>query len=667
MNWKISRVILWPKDGKFARKEISFELDKINVIVGDSQTGKSSIIAIIDYCLCSGKCTIPVGPIRKTTGWFGILVYSGETEFLLARQEPGSQQATNQMYFEEGKNLVIPDRIVIANRTAEQVTNRINKHCNLPALDFSETPDDKKPYEGRPSFKDMLAFCFQSQHIIANPYTLFYQADTIEHKLKLRTVFPLALGLIQVNTLELQRRLSLLNEQLKEKLGVLDYKRKIRSAWESEVKGNYLKALEFGILKDTPFPEDTWKLEDFVGYLNRVPELAKTMKFPFLSEGMTSKIITYTTKTQNSELQIIAQLEEKSYRLSLLKSFRSTSTNYELAIRHQQARLEPVTNGWLESKLNWMNDCPICGAKNEKAIAGARGLIKSSSSIHEKVKQIQESKDLLDKEITEIEIDISELERQLNNIRAQLEALGREHDKIEKQRKGIEDMYRYVGRIEQNLKNLDETKIDSKLFQDIANLQDQVSGIHKELNATTSHQNRDGIMKRISQSINFYKEILKVEDADNPTEVDERQLTLKVTSKDNRVDHLWEIGSGSNWMGYHVSTILALHEYFLSLKTKNLVPTFIVFDQPSQAYFPELVRDNIDAQRKSDDLERVKAIFTAFSEFYKRTKNTCQIIVLEHASPEFWDTVSMTKQVGNRRWIKEDALIPNEWINDIKA
>ena len=32
---------------------------------GASKTGKSAVIPIIDYCLASGKCSIPVGTIRR--------------------------------------------------------------------------------------------------------------------------------------------------------------------------------------------------------------------------------------------------------------------------------------------------------------------------------------------------------------------------------------------------------------------------------------------------------------------------------------------------------------------------------------------------------------------------------------------------------------------------
>jgi FtsZ-binding cell division protein ZapB len=664
MNFKIKKIILWPKDVSFSKKEIDFELEKVNVIVGDSQTGKSSIIPIIDYCLCSSKCTIPVGPIRKSTAWFGILVVSGETELLLVREEPGIQQSTNRMYFEENKNIIIPEKIIESNRNAEQVSRRLNQLCKLPSLDFAEDASARQPYEARPSFKDFLAFNFQSQHIIANPYTLFYQADTIEHKLKLRTIFPLALGLIQSSTLELQRRIANLNEQLKEKRGVLEQKAKIRNAWESEIRGNYVKALQLGILKEAPFPEETWKLEDFVVYLQEVPNLIKQIQYPALSQGITSRVIKYTAKVQKNEQDILDKLEEKSFRLSTLRNFKNSSSDYEFAVRSQQSRLEPVNNGWLHTKINKLDNCPVCGSTNLAANENVKKLINVADSIKEKISQINDSKDILDKEITETESEIQELEKQLNNARIQLEALGRENESMERQRSSMEEIFRYVGKLEQNLKNLDETKIDSELSSKITELEQEIKKLQAELNISNNQQTRDAVIKRIAQSIIFYKKILKVEEAENPTEIDERQLTLKITSKDNREDYLWEIGSGSNWMGYHISTILALQEHFLSLKLKNHTPTFVIFDQPSQAYFPESIKNDEAKQkeRSSDDLDRVKAIFVAFSEFMKRTKMKCQVIVLEHASSEFWGTVELTHQVSDKRWIKGDALIPEEWI-----
>ena len=44
------------------------------------------------------------------------------------------------------------------------------------------------------------------------------------------------------------------------------------------------------------------------------------------------------------------------------------------------------------------------------------------------------------------------------------------------------------------------------------------------------------------------------------------------------------MGSGENWVGYHVLAHLALHKWFR--QKDRPVPSFIIFDQPSQAHYP---------------------------------------------------------------------------------
>lgn len=44
----------------------------VNIITGESKTGKSALVEIIDYCLCSTRCTIPKGKITD----FSYLYYA---------------------------------------------------------------------------------------------------------------------------------------------------------------------------------------------------------------------------------------------------------------------------------------------------------------------------------------------------------------------------------------------------------------------------------------------------------------------------------------------------------------------------------------------------------------------------------------------------------------
>ena len=48
----------------------------------------------------------------------------------------------------------------------------------------------------------------------------------------------------------------------------------------------------------------------------------------------------------------------------------------------------------------------------------------------------------------------------------------------------------------------------------------------------------------------------------------------------------WEIGSGANWLAYHIAMTLALQKFFLG-EPHHSVPGLLVYDQPSQVYFPK--------------------------------------------------------------------------------
>lgn len=73
MKFCINSVVLWAKKANMKPRILTFEPKAVNIITGASRTGKSAIIPIVDYCLGSEKCTIPVSVIRDACSWFGVL------------------------------------------------------------------------------------------------------------------------------------------------------------------------------------------------------------------------------------------------------------------------------------------------------------------------------------------------------------------------------------------------------------------------------------------------------------------------------------------------------------------------------------------------------------------------------------------------------------------
>lgn len=157
-------------------------------------------------------------------------------------------------------------------------------------------------------------------------------------------------------------------------------------------------------------------------------------------------------------------------------------------------------------------------------------------------------------------------------------------------------------------------------------------------------------------------------------ELDQKELTLTFSREPGtHKDYLWEIGSGANWMAYHVSTFLALHEFFTKPERLNgPVFSFLAIDQPSQVFFPsahsgENLLDEHDDQANSlrgsrdSDIEDTRKIFLALARGLVRTKFKYQIIVVEHADKSIWGSANHMNQVA--AWKNEgDGLIPREWF-----
>lgn len=194
MDFQIKGVILWPKNTEYEyNDDIKFEYDRINIITGASRTGKSAIIPIIDYCLGSGECRIPVDIIRKACSWFGVIIKTERGEILLARREPESNKSTGDMYIQE-QDVVSILKVPEKNTSVEFVKAHLNEIASISFLEVEADTDNN--YLGRPSFRDLMAFNFQPQNIVTNPSTLFYKADTSDHRTKLINIFPYVLNAV---------------------------------------------------------------------------------------------------------------------------------------------------------------------------------------------------------------------------------------------------------------------------------------------------------------------------------------------------------------------------------------------------------------------------------------------------------------------------------------
>ncbi len=86
MSFQIKAIAIYNAQG--ARRELEFELGKVNIITGASKTGKTALIQIVDYCLGRTEFLIPAGKIREHVVWYAIKLKGKPGEAIVARPAP---------------------------------------------------------------------------------------------------------------------------------------------------------------------------------------------------------------------------------------------------------------------------------------------------------------------------------------------------------------------------------------------------------------------------------------------------------------------------------------------------------------------------------------------------------------------------------------------------
>ena len=83
MKSYISAIILFCQNGE--KRIVSLE-PGVNIITGKSKTGKSALLEVIDYCLCSTRYTVPKGKITDFTHLYTIAMFIRDHIIIIARQ-----------------------------------------------------------------------------------------------------------------------------------------------------------------------------------------------------------------------------------------------------------------------------------------------------------------------------------------------------------------------------------------------------------------------------------------------------------------------------------------------------------------------------------------------------------------------------------------------------
>jgi hypothetical protein len=584
---------------------VRFQPGAVNVITGASQTGKSAIVPIIDYCLGSGKCSIPTGIIRKNTEWFGVVVDTAKGQLLLARREPGIQQSTGDMFItEDEKDVVVPDHISTRNTNRDFVKGYLDELAGLTSLDFS--PDSDSGFKGRPSFRDMAAFNFQPQNIIANPEVLFFKADTFEHREKLRSVFPYVLGVVTPEIMAKRYRLDEIRREERALARQLESLRLSAEKLLAQLHVYLSRAREFGLL-----PAETKHDLGQNEALRLLRRVAQTAQSQITAAGFGS-ISQELVDLRHRESELSLELTLVRQRWIEMNRLRDAAKEYKLALETEEDRLG--ISRWLLEEANHGANCPVCGSGMDKSLGHLQELAAALDDVEGAQTVFRTLPPTFDREYARVRSKIGNLAQQIDGVQLRIRAL-QEASENERQRRYTElNISRFIGKVETELATFDRYNADEELRSRREELAKEIDNLSREVDEASLKESQKRAIERLSALSSPLLYDLGVESPQDPIKLSADDLTLRIQRME-REDWLSEIGSGSNWLGYHLASSLGLQRYFLQLPSSS-VPSFIVFDQPSQVFFPKKlagVVDTLDPKLDDDDVMRVRKLFEVIS------------------------------------------------------
>lgn len=666
MKLFIRELIIWPKDPNHKPRIVRFDPERVSVITGRSATGKSSIISIVDYVLGSRSCSIPVGEIRDYASWYGLSLETDSGPMRVARQKPDGRQVATDYWIQQGSDTEQPLPVLPkSNADLANFKLLMDALCGLSNLKLDP---EGKGHNERASFRDMAAFNYLPQHIVANPYTMFFKADSSDHREKLRNVLPLALGIITNDDLIRLHRLYQLREELRKLEGELKSRRNGLETWQSNATGTFYRAQDLNLLPAGGVPDS---LSELIELLRKVVEAGgATVAAP----GRTTVTVDRLTAIKRREQELDLEISAQRRRLRRLKSLRRSVIDYDDVLADQQNRVRGA--GWFSENLD--NDrCILCNSDSHSALRALDALKEPIAELTDLNEGTASAAPMVDSEIAAIQKDLLRTEQRLLEQRSTRLELEAQVDAEQGRSQSLENVYRFIGSTEQALKLLGDIEGDGGLEARVSKLQTEIGALQRQLNEARRREREEGAARRISSYIKRFVDAMGVAGAEGRPMLDNRELNLKFQREGApKADFLWEIGSGENWMAYHLATLLALHGVFLQRKSQNPVPSFLIIDQPSQVYFPSdtfetLTPDSVSqasvskrkGRRAADDLESTIQIFKVLARAQDRLGNTLQIIVLDHADGHAWPDEKNVVAVENWR-DDNDYLIPTAWLED---
>lgn len=617
MSLQIERIILYGKQGEI--RELRFHLGRLNIITGASKTGKSAIVDIVDYCTGRGDCLVPDGTIRENVAWYGILFQLNEGQVFVARRNPPAGDRTSaDVYLLRGTTIDIPPLNALAkNTTVDGLEKFLGAAIGISENEHRPVGFTRPPLEA--NFRHALLLCIQDQNDIDSKQRLFHRQDEDFMSNAIRDTLPYFLGAFDENHLLKQSQL----DQARRDLRILERQLRDVEAVDTSTfpraRALMDEAKSVGLMDDRIA---TTTYDATLDALRRIAEEAR------LQDEMVIADETELLSSMRAERQGLRnELEQINSEIRATRNFSTESNGFEREVKEQRARLSSVA---LVSRDNSDNsECPVCKSHLAEPVPTVSQINDALRALSLQLEAVEAENPRLLQRLAELERQAAMVQERLQENQQRIAARVRENELLRSQQDTYILQARTIGKISQYVETVSSAETNSSLRTQVEIARNRVAVLEQELDPQSALERLETFLNFVSRYMTEFSEKLDLEHRGSQLRLDIRTLTVIADTVNGPVP-LSRMGSGENWVGYHVLAHLALHKWF-RLK-KRPVPGFLFFDQPSQAHYPP----EKDAEGAIDSLrdEDQKAVTELFRLIYDATAEMApgmQIIVTDHA------------------------------------
>lgn len=620
----------------------------VNIVTGESKTGKSALVEIIDYCLCSSRCTIPKGKITDFAYLYVMPMLINENTYVIARHK---WQNGGKMYVlkeSEGFNI---DNITLdyfTNKSQLAVKDAQYEIESALGLYVTNVVVDGEKQGKKASLRNMVSYLFQHQNLMASKFALFYRFSDFYKRKDIIEQFPVFAGMIGQDYYSDLIELGSLKAQLKKKT-------KMQKAYEKSsdyVKENLQPLMQdYYALLDIPFEFDI-STQKLLKLASNLPEFDDSKLFN--ENGMVERyhnLNNQLDELKNKERDILFQIE---------KLDNTGKQGIEFTQMLQELKEHTTISEFYIDEYT----CPICGNKCEEISQDDSDLLEATLWLDKELEITSKYTNDFSEDARKLRDIHGEIENDIKNIWQQIKNIECKFINSKKLVSKREKIYYAKARIA-----LYTDMADSGLFEsvdeDIENLKNKILLLEKKINGFDVDTKKVKAQTFLADNMNKLSLTLDFEEEYRPINLNFGLIddTFDIYQHQQRFEkvYLYEMGSGANWVSCHIALFLSFLRYFAT-QERSPMPLTMFFDQPSQVYFPQgsFIKDE-KKELSQADMKAVnqmyKTIFDEINNIGKTTGILPQILIVDHVDGKDLEIKDEFLSYVRKNWRNGNALI----------